>query len=240
MGEGVDVIEKIMPEWPIKDASMTRGYEDAWMSDDRCSWFAVNPSTTLKVNFHGDFNQNAFDSLVRWLAKAGYIKKPLRPERVIFNPPATIAFWNDGTKTVAKAKGGDEYDPLFGIMACALRKVGKNRVTIDSWEPVIDFLSSYLADAKECRAIADMLNTTADALELDGVMDAMEEYDERNEQGDERPESHEPSTEERVENLAKGVDGFISFAAKATNTKPIVNQDEVRQVVRDLIDKGEL
>jgi len=140
------------------------------------------------------------------------------PKKVIINDPATVVFFSDGSKTVTKAKDGDEYDPLFGIMACALRKVGRNRVRIDAWEPVIDFLSSYLADAKECRVIADMLNTTADALELDGVMDAMEEYDVRN--------AGEPCMEWQT------VEEFMG--------DKLHEHERTRQTIRSLVDRGEL
>lgn len=145
------------------------------------------------------------------------------PKKVIINDPATVVFFSDDTKTVTKAKDGDEYDPLFGIMACALRKVGKNRVRIDAWEPVIDFLSSYLADAKECRVIADMLNTTADALELDGVMDAMEEYDVRNA---EMP---------HIEWVTPKDIAYRDFSEDKLHER-----ERTRQTVRNLIDKGEL
>ena len=147
------------------------------------------------------------------------------PKKVIINDPATVVFFSDDTKAVTKAKDGDEYDPLFGIMACALRKVGKNRVRIDAWEPVIDFLSSYLADAKECRVIADMLNTTADALELDGVMDAMEEYDEREESdATVRIMDFDDATREDIKNLEDLLRGH----------------ERTRQRIRDLVDRGEL
>ena len=33
---------------------------------------------------------------------------------MIFNAPATIVFWKDGSKTVVKAQG-DEYDPEKGL-----------------------------------------------------------------------------------------------------------------------------
>ena len=43
---------------------------------------------------------------------------------VIFNPPATIVFWKDGTKTVVKAEGED-YDPEKGLaMAIAKKTLG--------------------------------------------------------------------------------------------------------------------
>lgn len=37
--------------------------------------------------------------------------------KVIFNPPATIIIWNDGTKTVVKNSPGDIFDPYFGFIA---------------------------------------------------------------------------------------------------------------------------
>lgn len=46
---------------------------------------------------------------------------------VIFNPPATIVFWSDGTKTVVKADG-ENYDPEKGIaMAISKKLMGNNK-----------------------------------------------------------------------------------------------------------------
>lgn len=44
-----------------------------------------------------------------------------RPKRVIFNPPATVVFWKDGTKTVVKSMEGDQFNPYYGFV-CALAK----------------------------------------------------------------------------------------------------------------------
>ena len=41
-------------------------------------------------------------------------------EKVIFNDPATIVFWKDGSKTVVKCQPNDKYDKMTGFaMACA-------------------------------------------------------------------------------------------------------------------------
>lgn len=46
-------------------------------------------------------------------------------KKVIFNDPATIVFWSDGTKTVVKCGENDEYDPEKGLaMAIAKRALG--------------------------------------------------------------------------------------------------------------------
>lgn len=46
------------------------------------------------------------------------------PKKVIFNDPATIVYWKDGTKTVVKAEG-ESFDPEKGLaMAIAKRHLG--------------------------------------------------------------------------------------------------------------------
>lgn len=169
-----------------------------------------------------------------------------KPERVIINEPATITFFDDGTKVVTKCGEGDEYDPLFGIMACCLRKVGKNRVRIDSWEPIINILSGYLADAKECRVIADMLNATADALDTDGAMEQLEEYDERNKTefdptslGEAMDASSiSTGTIREVDEVKADVEELDGRVAKVEGA--VSSYERTRQTIRNLIDKGEL
>lgn len=42
---------------------------------------------------------------------------------VIFNGPATIVFWKDGTKTVVKRKDGDSDNKHHAIMYATLKKM---------------------------------------------------------------------------------------------------------------------
>lgn len=50
---------------------------------------------------------------------------PLEINKVIFNDPATIIQWNDGTKTVVKCSEGEKYDPEKGLaMAMSKRLLG--------------------------------------------------------------------------------------------------------------------
>lgn len=60
--------------------------------------------------------------------------------RVIFNDPATIILWADGTKTVAKAHGDDAFDPEKGFaVACAKKLLGNSnafRTELAKWMPV--------------------------------------------------------------------------------------------------------
>ncbi len=48
-------------------------------------------------------------------------------KNVIFNPPATIVYWTDGSKTVVKCSANDIFDPEKGLaMAIAKRACGNN------------------------------------------------------------------------------------------------------------------
>ena len=51
------------------------------------------------------------------------IFKDLEIEKVIFNNPATIVLWNDGTKTVVKAQEGDGWDMEKGLAMCIAKKM---------------------------------------------------------------------------------------------------------------------
>ena len=47
-------------------------------------------------------------------------------KNVIYNDPATIAFWSDGTKTIVKAQPGDIFDPEKGLAMVIAKKACGN------------------------------------------------------------------------------------------------------------------
>lgn len=65
---------------------------------------------------------------------------------VIYNDPATIVFWMDGTKTVVKCGDYDIYDPEKGLaMAIAKKTLGNQGnyyETFKSWLPEEDELDT--------------------------------------------------------------------------------------------------
>ena len=75
------------------------------------------------------------DCYIKWLYKSpsankettersNYMPTDIRRliKNVKFNPPATIVFWTDNTKTVVKCNGED-YDPEKGLAMCISKKV---------------------------------------------------------------------------------------------------------------------
>lgn len=47
-------------------------------------------------------------------------------KNVIFNPPATIVFWTDGSKTVVKCNAKDEFDPEKGLAMAIAKRCADN------------------------------------------------------------------------------------------------------------------
>lgn len=55
-------------------------------------------------------------------------RKAILPEikEVIYNPPATIVYWADGTKTVVKCKFGDTFSKESGLAIAICKKAYGN------------------------------------------------------------------------------------------------------------------
>ena len=67
---------------------------------------------------------------------------------VIFNRPATIVFWADGSKTVVKCSKNDVYDPEKGLAMAIVKKAYGNKgnyyKVFSTWvEPELKYYSKY-------------------------------------------------------------------------------------------------
>ena len=60
-------------------------------------------------------------------------------KRILFNPPATVVFWEDGTKTVVKCMEGETFSPYYGFIAALAKKIyGSNNAIhkmLEKWLP---------------------------------------------------------------------------------------------------------
>lgn len=82
--------------------------------------------------------------------------KRTKIKNVIFNDPATIVFWADGTKTVVKCGENDIYDPEKGLaMAVAKKYLGTNKShsnymdEFKKWLPKEEELSDPFEDFRD-------------------------------------------------------------------------------------------
>lgn len=145
------------------------------------SWLGIG--TSYRFHVSGDVGPDtACKAIVRAMKSVGLPASDPKPEsdpkpvRVILNDPATIVMWSDGKKTVSKARGGDEYDPLFGLMACVVRRLTHNRArSVDEYEDVIKScvekhrtVDDLRGLAKYLREYADIVDATASMVEAEG------------------------------------------------------------------------
>lgn len=82
--------------------------------DDITAKYMENDLATLKRFY---YDNNAY------LIKTD----PFAIKQVIFNDPATIVLWEDGTKTVVKCQEGDKYDKEKGLTMCITKKLFGNK-----------------------------------------------------------------------------------------------------------------
>ena len=98
-----------------------------------------------------------------------YYGLSLTIKAVIFNPPATIVFWMDGTKTVVKDQGEVFYDPEKGMaMAVAKKAFGNQGNYYNQFKKYIDIWEKKQEDetAQLCptSVLQDMVEKLQDRL----------------------------------------------------------------------------
>lgn len=64
-------------------------------------------------------------------------------KKIMYKPPATIIFWNDGTKTVAVCEKGDVYNRELGFALCVLKKKYGNKKVHDMLDKYVHSVSKY-------------------------------------------------------------------------------------------------
>lgn len=103
----------IKPAAPSLDADALKATMNRYFG----TGLAVSPYQSVygltSANFDNPFGTG--------LAVSPYQKAMSKIKNVIFNDPATIVFWNDGTKTVVKCGKDDTFDPEKGL-AMAISK----------------------------------------------------------------------------------------------------------------------
>ena len=81
-------------------------------------------------------------SLIEWAFRESNARRKTggnQIKNVIFNDPATVVMWSDGTKTVVKCQPGDVYSRETGLALCIAKKFLGNKSnfneTFKRWIP---------------------------------------------------------------------------------------------------------
>ena len=90
-----------------------------------------NPAQKLVGNISSGYTNLTDDEVKKRCIMASAISsvpyQPFSIKNVIFNPPATIVLWNDGTKTVVKTQNGEVFDPEKGLAMAISKKALGNK-----------------------------------------------------------------------------------------------------------------
>ena len=96
--------------------------------------------------YFNEVAQSYADGLMKEFTKMNLYKNlPSTVEKIVYNGPATIVFWTDGTKTVIKCHEGDQFDEVTGFLLCCLRKM----MTQHSYSELCGILDSVYASKAE-------------------------------------------------------------------------------------------
>lgn len=98
-----------LDRWKCFNKTTNNAYRD--VLDSLCYGNLTNEKEKEKKKMHTDYTRT-------------YIPKI---KKVIFNNPATIVIWNDGTKTTVKCSERDEYSEEVGLAMCISKKALGNK-----------------------------------------------------------------------------------------------------------------
>ena len=103
------VYESYLDRWGRSNKTTNNTYRD--VLDSLCYANFTNEKEKEKKNMPIDRNRMCVPSI----------------KKVIFNNPATIVIWNDGTKTTVKCSERDKYSEEVGLAMCISKKALGNK-----------------------------------------------------------------------------------------------------------------
>jgi hypothetical protein len=123
--------------WPKRNPYITPNTKEENTMNNNISMEALSDSVCIidgymynptSVSHRSYKNTVSFEVTLDPKHRVGTIKAPaVNIKNVIFNPPATIVFWSDNTKTVVKCHSGDEFDPEKGLTMAYFKKMHGNK-----------------------------------------------------------------------------------------------------------------
>lgn len=149
--ELIDDSLKQMPELIIRDPG------NLWVSRHKLVTRTHSELASILDQVRRKYNLE-----VNWCLRASMIDSSKLPEikNVIFNEPATIILWADGTKTVVKCQEGEGYDPEKGMAMAISKKALGNKgnycEVFKNWLPEEEEVSDCRVSSKDlCKAIEE-------------------------------------------------------------------------------------
>lgn len=129
------------------------------------------------VEFDNNINGHDGDALTYlgknghcWYCELDEITHVEQINRVIYNDPATIILWNDGSKTVAKCMDGDTYDSEKGFLVAYLKKF------VDS-DTLREEMSKWVEDDNKPLTNGELRKLDGQNVWCSSICDGVEKFD---------------------------------------------------------------
>lgn len=133
------------------DTDIASSLQAKFMKAVENAWSGISFSD--RADFNGDTVKKIkkFEEEIKMAGKtyreANFDAFKPKISKVIFNNPATIVMWSDGTKTVVKCGENDDFDPEKGIaMACMKKLLGTNKTGSNYLDGVKNYISKWEED----------------------------------------------------------------------------------------------
>ena len=89
-----------------------------------------------------------------YIDKFGYIAR-VSIKQTLFKNPATVVFWDDNTKTIAKCNTPDVFDAEKGLLLCTVKKIAPNT-------NIEEMFSNWCVSTEECKPGKTVVRTLKD------------------------------------------------------------------------------
>lgn len=122
-------------EWRVRDLTMKQDHRNCYNELEvglvGLTSMYLSPQDLANMNNEIERKLNSGEVAPKYMPYRDYArmrdaKSKFEIKDVIFNDPATIVFWTDGTKTVVKVQDGDEFDPEKGLTMAITKKLYGN------------------------------------------------------------------------------------------------------------------
>ena len=154
--------EMLTPETEL----IIRDPQDLWVSRHKLVTHTHAELASILEQVKRNYNLEAKDCLKTCLLDSSlyaYFKpnttKLPEIKDVIFNEPATIVMWSDGTKTVVKCQEGEGYDPEKGLAMAISKKALGNKgnycEVFKKWLPEEEVNDCRVSSKDLCKAIEE-------------------------------------------------------------------------------------
>lgn len=106
-------------------STTSEGIYITWIGETIFKFTAIITQIPCYIPAHGKGSESLLYTLAAIDILTKQQKKP-KIKDVKFNDPATIVFWEDGTKTVVKAQDGEKFDKEKGLAMAIIKKSQDN------------------------------------------------------------------------------------------------------------------